>query len=98
MSYVIQWNANVAGNVALDLYKAGVLVRTLATNAANIPAYTWLVSVALVPGNDYSIKIRSTTNAALFDFSDQPFSIVDAPMMDCELDNQVSRTAALNLG
>ena len=79
LSSVIQWNANVAENIALDLYKAGVFVRTIATNAASIPAYTWSISVSTVPGSDYSIRIRSTTDAALFDTSDAPFSIVDAP-------------------
>jgi hypothetical protein len=79
LSPVIQWNANVAENIALDLYKAGVFVRTIATNAPNIPAYTWSVSVTLVPGSDYSIRIRSTTNSALFDMSDATFSVVDAP-------------------
>ncbi|MCX6929996.1 MAG: hypothetical protein NT154_43305 [Verrucomicrobia bacterium] len=82
LSYVIQWNANIAENVALDLYKGGVLVKTLTTNAANIPAYTWPVSVTFAPGSDYSLKIRSTTNAALFDLSDAPFSIIDAPVIN----------------
>ena len=82
LSSVIQWNANVVENVALDLYKAGVFVRTLSTNAPNIPAYTWPVSVSLVPGSDYSIRIRSTTNASLFDESDASFSIIDAPTIN----------------
>ena len=78
LSCVLQWNANITESVALDLYKADVFVRTIATNAANIPAYTWSISVTTVPASDYSIRI-STTNAALFDMSDAPFSIVDAP-------------------
>lgn len=78
---IIQWNANIAENIALDLYKAGVFVRTIATNAANIPAYQWQVNLTLVPASDYSIRIRSTTNSALFDMSDAPFSIVDAPVI-----------------
>ena len=62
-SAIIQWNANVGGNIALNLYKAGALVKTLTTNAANIPAYQWQINVSLVPGSDYSIGIRSTTNS-----------------------------------
>ena len=76
---IIQWKANVAENIALDLYKAGVFVKTLSTNAPNIPAYTWQISVATTPGSDYSIRIRSTANGALYDMSDATFSIVDAP-------------------
>jgi hypothetical protein len=79
---IIQWKANIPGNVALDLYKAGAFVRTITTNAANIPAYKWQVNVTLVPANDYAIKIRSTTNSALSDMSDAPFSIVDAPVIN----------------
>jgi hypothetical protein len=82
LPYIIQWNANVAENIALDLYKAGVLVKTLATNAPNVPAYTWQVGVTLPPASDYSIRIRSTTNSVLFDLSDAPFSIVDAPAIN----------------
>jgi hypothetical protein len=82
LSHVIQWNANVAENIALDLYKAGVFVRTIATNAPNIPAYTWPVGATLVPASDYSIRIRSTANAALFDMSDTTFSIIDAPVIN----------------
>jgi len=81
-SAIIQWNANVGGNIALDLYKAGVLVKTLTTNAANIPAYQWQISVSLVPGSDYSMKIRSTTNSAVSAVSAAPFSIVDAPVIN----------------
>jgi hypothetical protein len=81
-TYNIQWSNNVAENVALDLYKAGAFVKTLTTNSPNIPAYSWSISVSTIPASDYSIRIRSTTNAALFDSSDQYFSIVDAPVLD----------------
>jgi hypothetical protein len=82
LSCIIQWNANVAENIALDLYKNGVYSRTLTTNAPNIPAYTWSISASTVPASDYSIRIRSTTNAALFDMSDMPFSIIDPPAIN----------------
>ena len=78
-TYNIQWSNNIAENVALDLYKAGAFIKTLTTNSPNIPAYSWSISVSTVPASDYSIRIRSTTDAALFDMSDAPFSIVDAP-------------------
>jgi hypothetical protein len=81
LSYVIQWNANITENIALDLYKSGSLVKIIVTNAANIPAYKWLVPVSLVPGSDYAIKIRSTTNAALSAMSGT-FSIVDPPAIN----------------
>jgi hypothetical protein len=79
LSHDIQWTNNVAENVALDLYKGGVFSRTITTNSPGIPAYRWSAPVSIVPASDYSIRIRSTTNAALFDMSDAPFSIIDAP-------------------
>ena len=78
LSHDIQWSNNVAENVALDLYKAGLFVKTITTNSPSIPAYRWSIPVSTVPGSDYSIKIRSTTNAALSAMSGT-FSIVDAP-------------------
>ncbi len=91
VSHVVQWNSDLGGtfqadtrlggNVGIDLYKSGSLIRTLTTNAANLPAYTWQASVTLTPGSDYAIRIRSTTNAAIFAMSGA-FSIVDAPTIN----------------
>jgi hypothetical protein len=77
--FIIQWKANVTEKVALDLYTGGMLIRSLATNAPDAGVYTWQVSATNAPASDYSIKIRSTSNAALFDTSDATFSIVDPP-------------------
>jgi hypothetical protein len=79
LSHDIQWSNNVVENVALDLYKGGLFVKTITTNSPGIPAYRWSIPISTVPGSDYSIRLRSTTNAALFDLSDAAFSIIDAP-------------------
>jgi hypothetical protein len=79
LSHDIQWSNNVTENVALDLYKGGAFVKTITTNSPSIPAYRWSLPVSTVPGSDYTIKIRSTTNAALSDLSDGTFCIIDAP-------------------
>ena len=77
LAYFIQWQDNIAENVVIDLYKSGVFLKSLATNAST-GAYKWQVGLDLVPGNDYSIKISSATHGALFDKSDMPFNI-DVP-------------------
>ena len=77
LTYFIQWQDNIAENVVIDLYKRGVFLKSLATNAST-GAYKWQVGLDLVPGNDYSIRISSATNGALFDRSDMPFNI-DVP-------------------
>ena len=73
----IRWNDNLAENVVFDLYKAGDFLKSLNTNSS-AGAYQWEVGLDLVPGSDYSIKIRSATNATVFDTSDATFSIIDA--------------------
>jgi hypothetical protein len=77
MKYFIQWQDNIAEDVVIDLYKSGVFLASIATNAST-GAYLWQVGLNLVPGNDYSIKISSATNAGLFDSSGMPFNI-DVP-------------------
>ena len=61
--------------MVIDLYKAGVYVSTIASNAPGTGAYQWPVGLGLTPGSDYTIRISSSTNPALFDTSDSPFSI-----------------------
>jgi hypothetical protein len=80
-TYYIRWNDNIPDNVAIDLYKGGVSNRTMSASTVSSGIFSWTVggASALTPGSDYSIKVRSRTNSALFDFSDQYFSIVDPP-------------------
>lgn len=79
----IRWIDNISENVALDMYKGGVSNRTFAANIASSGSYTWTVGQfqAFTPGSDYTLKIRSTTNPSLFDFS-EPFSIVEPPVIN----------------
>jgi hypothetical protein len=83
-TYSIRWVDNLAENVAIDLYKGGVSNRTMTTSTASSGLFQWTVGAAmpLTPGSDYSIRVRSRTNSAVFDFSDQYFSIVDAPVLN----------------
>jgi hypothetical protein len=67
----------------IDLYQGGVFLKSLATNL-NTGAYRWPVGFDLVPGSDYSIQLRSTTQADLFDRSDANFSLVDAPVINAK--------------
>ena len=64
-----------------SICQAGSRITTLATNTPSTVSYPWLIGLDLLPARDYSIKIRSVTNAALSDLSDLPFSIVDAPLL-----------------
>jgi hypothetical protein len=73
----IRWVGNISENVALDIYKGGVSNRNFVASTPSTGSYTWTVGQfqAFPPGSDYTMKIRSTTNPALYDFS-PPFSLI----------------------
>jgi Arylsulfotransferase (ASST)/Ser-Thr-rich glycosyl-phosphatidyl-inositol-anchored membrane family len=79
LPHFVEWDANILENVAIDLYKGGVFVSTIVSNTPSTVSYSWQIPSGLTPGLDYSLKIRSATNSALFDLSDMPFSIVEPP-------------------
>ena len=87
LDYFIKWNDNIAEDVVIELYKDEVLVETIGTFPSD-RAYEWEVGLALEPGCDYSIKVKSSTNGAIFDESDNTFSI-DVPTGDFNCDGCV---------
>ncbi len=77
LTYFIQWNDNLAGQVVVDLYKSGQFLKSIATNSSP-GACKWEAGFDLKPGADYTLRIRSLANPELFDFSDTAFAI-DVP-------------------
>jgi hypothetical protein len=73
----IRWVDNLSENVALDIYKGGVSNRNFVASTPSTGSYTWTVGQfqAFPPGADYTLKIRSTTNPDMYDFTG-PFSII----------------------
>lgn len=73
----IRWMGNVSENVALDIYSGGVSNRTFVTSTPDSGSYTWTVGQfsPFATGSNYTMKLRSTTNPALFSFSN-PFSFI----------------------
>lgn len=71
----IKWQGSISGNVKIDLYKGGAFDQTLASNEANDGSYTWNLNGAHPVGTDYTIRISSMNDGALFDTSDADFSI-----------------------
>ncbi|MES2474334.1 MAG: M6 family metalloprotease domain-containing protein [Verrucomicrobiota bacterium] len=77
--FPITWQANIVGNVRIDLFKGGRFLSTLTQDTGNTGTYTWEVSPNLKNGSDYSIRISSVGNAvAVADNSDATFSISNA--------------------
>lgn len=74
IEYFIQWDDNLTEDVVIELYKGGSLVQTIAT-ASSTGAYRWEVDLALEAGDDYSIRIKSSTDETEADVSDGVFTI-----------------------
>ncbi len=74
-TYTITWEDNLSENVRIDLYKGGSYSRNITTTTASDGNYLWTIPSDLAIGNDYQIRISSTTDATLFDDSDTAFSI-----------------------
>lgn len=79
--YFIRWSDNLAENVTIELYRGGVLAKTIATNAPSNGAYAWQIGFDIVPGSDYSVKVSSAANSALSASSAATFSIIDPPQV-----------------
>lgn len=75
LEYYIEWQDNLDEKVVIELYKGDTFVEEIAT-APGTGAYLWEVDLGLAPGNDYTIKIKSSIDEAISDTSDN-FSIVN---------------------
>jgi hypothetical protein len=73
-SNTITWTDDMSGEVKIDLFKAGVLDTTIAVSVPSSGSFEWNFADAL-PGIDYQIKITSVDQPALFDFSDNNFTL-----------------------
>ncbi len=76
-SEYIRWNDNISSNVKIELYKGSSRVRTIASSTASDGSYRWDIDSDLQPGSDYRIKITSTSNSSVYDYSDY-FTIQEA--------------------
>jgi hypothetical protein len=72
--YNIQWSAFPGGNVTLDLYDAGTFKQNLAVNITDASPYAWPVPTN-IDGTAYKIRVTSVADGALYDESDDTFSI-----------------------
>ncbi|HWD17813.1 MAG TPA: aryl-sulfate sulfotransferase [Verrucomicrobiae bacterium] len=82
VSHFVQWKGDVSDNIIIGLYKAGVFLGNIISNSPNAAAYKWTISGSRAAGSDYSLKISSAKNPAVFTASSAPFSIVDLPAIN----------------
>ncbi len=78
----ISWSftGNPGAYVKIELLKAGIVVRTIAsktsTGRSGSGSYSWKPSAVDIPGNDYTVRITSTSSSLYSDASNAPFSII----------------------
>jgi hypothetical protein len=73
----ITWDSvgDVGPDVRIELYKGGSLNLKIISSTANNGSYNWSIPSDQTIDSDYKIKIASASNPALFDESDDYFSI-----------------------
>jgi hypothetical protein len=76
LTYTIRWNSwHVNSDVRIELYKSGVLKQTISSGTYSGGSYSWTIPESVGTGNDYKIKITSTSDTTLYDWSDGYFTI-----------------------
>ncbi|MBN1559525.1 T9SS type A sorting domain-containing protein [candidate division KSB1 bacterium] len=71
----IRWSsANHSANVKIELYKGLSLHQTISSSTTDDGLHTWTIP-SLEENTNYRIKITSTANSAVYDFSDNYFTI-----------------------
>jgi len=74
LEYFILWTDNIDEEVVIELYRGASLAMHIDTVPSN-GAYAWEVGLTLEPGDDYTIRIRSTSNETMADARSAIFTI-----------------------
>lgn len=71
----ITWSTvGSVGNVKIDLMKGGIFDRVIVSSVSG-SSYSWSIPSGVASGNDYKIKVTSTTNSSVSDSSNSNFTI-----------------------
>ena len=73
-THLISWTDNLIEPVRIELYKNGSRVKTIATSATGSTLW-WTIPANYPIGTDYQIRIRSTVDASIENFSEGDFEI-----------------------
>jgi hypothetical protein len=79
----ITWGDNIDGNVKIELLKGGSVTQTLAASTESDGIYTWDIAGDQQTGDDFKIRVTSVDSTALFDESDENFSITEEYIIVC---------------
>ncbi len=62
------------------MYKSGSYYRTIVDSTSC--GYSWDIPTDLIESSSYKVKITSTSNSSVYDFSDNDFTIEEEPVAD----------------
>lgn len=75
-TYKIEWEANITGDVRIDLYKGANHVDVITSATPNSGSFKWDVPNSINPGSGYKIHVSSVSNPIpAFDDSDSAFEL-----------------------
>ncbi len=67
--YDLSWNDNLNETIKVELYKGGNYSRTLTASTMSDGSYRFSVPTGLTDGSDYMLKLTSTNDASIFNYS-----------------------------
>ena len=84
-SHSITWNSsNLSGNyVGIQLYSSGSYVSSISSSTTDDGSYTWSISSSQTESDYYKVKIYSTSESSISDYSDSYFTIEEPTSSSC---------------
>jgi hypothetical protein len=79
----IRWSDNILGNVKIELYENGSVKEVLAASVESNGAWTWDIPENYPLGNTFKIRVTSVDSSALWEESDEVFSIIPEFIIVC---------------
>ncbi len=76
-SKLISWTDNLADPVIIQLWKGGVKQYNISGSAEG-STYTWTIPAGQTADDDYKIRVKSSVNPSISDYSDDYFEILEA--------------------
>lgn len=79
----IKWSDNLQGNVKIELLQNGSVKEVLVASTESNGSWTWDIPENYQLGTDYKIRVTSIDSSALWEESDEFFSIVPEYIIVC---------------
>jgi len=75
-THTITWSDNFDPQVKIELFKGGSFHSEIKRSTISNGVYEWDIDKSIPSDSDYTVKISSTINSNVFDFSDENFTII----------------------